>query len=872
MKHSFHFRSSLSVLSLLIGTLTLVGCGGALNIPDSVASSNAAGPPVAGSVYGGHAPITGAHVYLLQPSTTAYGGPATSILGNNGATSAGGYTLTPDVNDPNVPVGSKYETTDSSGGFNFTGAYTCTVGQPVYIYAYGGNIGPIAASTVTATLTITATSETNTGGRAPVYTYTFTAANTGANPLVAGDTVTLALVNKPNNPNKGTGWNGLTTGTVVTANTTGFTFSGTTAVAGTSTGTATYTYTTPATPATNNNSIVELATLGNCPSSGNFSTAGNGALSFIYMNEVSTVATAYTFQPFTLSTNTDAWHIGTSGTTQALLGIANAADTAAQLYNIQGGTLISGTQDGEGHLANVQTISSSGNSNQGNGLVPQATIDSLADILANCIDSVPTTVGTPTTQCTSLFNIATDDGTTTGTKPVDTATAAINIARFPAGNNSSNNVDTTYAADIFALQGTGTFPYVPNLSAAPNDWTIAINFPYTAVTAYPLVSNNTLGKAESIEVDALGQIWITAQTADDIVRWSPLGIANAANPLGYIPGYVSIDGSNNAWTGNAVGDTGIFEAGYNGVFTTTFGSGYNKAYVNIADKAGDDYFFANTAAVGGVGGTGGNYEMFEYPAGSTPSTTPTQYSISPSIITAGDNIAHGAIDASGDFWLTTETSNQISRVTATGTRVFAFATPNSGGGTGNQNQPEFPAIDHNGNAWIPIQSTAGQVYKVTPTGGTTILTSNGAGGTTATGAELSSTFGSAVDGNGNVWITNRSGNYGTVSGVAGTNTILILNGSGAITGGTTSQAGAGTIGTVNTAISPPTNYVPAAQYSGSAVTKLLNDSLNVAIDPSGNVWITNYLGSAVVELVGAAAPVVTPLSVAAGNNTLGQKP
>ena len=175
MKHSFHFRSSLSVLSLLIGTLTLVGCGGALNIPDSVASSNAAGPPVVGSVYGGHAPITGAHVYLLQPSVTAYGGLATSILGNNGATSAAGYAITADVNDPNVPVGSKYETTDSSGGFNFTGAYTCQVGQPVYIYAYGGNIGATTStSTVTETINISAASETNTGGRNPTYTYTFT--------------------------------------------------------------------------------------------------------------------------------------------------------------------------------------------------------------------------------------------------------------------------------------------------------------------------------------------------------------------------------------------------------------------------------------------------------------------------------------------------------------------------------------------------------------------------------------------------------------------------------------------------------------------------------------------------------------------------
>src|ERR1700689_4923813 len=137
-----HFsRSSLSVLSLLVGTLTLVGCGGALNMPDSVTSSEVAGPAVSGTMYGGHAPITGAHVYLLQPSITAYDGLATSILGNNGATSANGHAITADVSDPNVPVGANYEATDSGGNFSFTGAYNCTVGQPVYIYGYGGNIG-----------------------------------------------------------------------------------------------------------------------------------------------------------------------------------------------------------------------------------------------------------------------------------------------------------------------------------------------------------------------------------------------------------------------------------------------------------------------------------------------------------------------------------------------------------------------------------------------------------------------------------------------------------------------------------------------------------------------------------------------------------
>jgi hypothetical protein len=764
MKHSSY--SSLPALALLLGTFTLVGCGGALNLPDSVVSSQASGPAVAGSVYGGHAPIAGSHVYLLEPGTGGYGSIATSILGNNGATSASnGFTLSTNPatgGDPYIPSGWKYVTTDNNGNFYLSGAYNCTASHPVYIYATGGNA---------------------TGG---------TATNTG---------------------------------------------------------------------------IVQLVILGNCPATGqaNFGSGSSDQINYVYSNEVSTVAAAYVFQPFTVqgtATTASAIYVGSSGTTQALLGIENAADTAAQLYSIQGNGQISSSGDGEGHVANSRTqgVTSVGGvpvirPNIGNGVVPEATINTIANILADCVDSA----GGTSTMCTTLFTNATETGDSAGVKPTDIARAAMNIARYPAGNYSTANTPTNFVANIFAL-GQGTVPYLPRLTAKPNDFTIAIDYPYTPVGGYA-TSNTDVEKAESLQVDQNGEIWITAQGGQNgstnpypsADRWSPLGAADASNPNlaagNYMYGYVSVDGSNNAWTGNVDKTSGIFEAGGNGAFTTTYGSGYTHTYVVVADNAGDVYFFASNPT------TGGDYEMFKYPAGSTIATTPTKYNISPAIIPAGDNVAHAALDASGDFWLTTETSNQIARVTATGANVFNFATPNTH--TANdENQPEFPAIDHNGTAWIPIQSTAGQIYKVTSTGATTILTSNGAGGTTATGAELASTFGAAVDGNGNVWVADRSGNYGTVSGVAGTNTILEINGAN------------------NQAISPTTNYVPEAEYptAPTVYTKMLNDSLNVAIDPSGDLWITNYLGNTVVEIVGTAAPVVTPLSYAAASNKLGTKP
>jgi hypothetical protein len=810
-----------------------------------------------GVVYGGHAPVVGAHVYVLQPGTSGYGSPATSLLGSvivNGTsvpvTSASGYAITENVNDPNVPGGAKYETTDSSGAINLTGGYTCTAGQPVYLYAYGTSASTVTKTPTTSTkvtLNLTALgSGVSEVGNSGVYQYTLNATIPVETPLVAGHTV-VTLAGLTGVTGSSRHWQDLDsppTYTVVSVspNFTSFVLEGTVDPTGPlQSGTATYTYTTYTTPTTNPE--LELATLGVCPSSGNFSTAGNGALTYVFMNEVSTVATAYTFQPFTLASNNNAWDIGSSGTTQALVGIANAADTAAQLYDIQGATLISATNDGEGHLANYQTLLG-GVPNQGNGVVPQATIDSLANILAACIDSTPASGDVLAAQCTTLFNTATDNGETIAsgdTAPTDTATAAINIARYPAGNNSGTT-DPTYAADLFGIP-TGTVPYAPDLAKAPNDWTIAINYPLNGVPGAEGAANTTLGKAESIAVDNIGQIWITAQTKFDVVRWSPLGVQNASNYGSYIYGYISIDGANNAWAGNAASTSGIEEFNSNGVLTNTWGSGYNKAYTVVANDAGtagnssDAYFFANTL------GTGSNYEMFEYGPGGTPLT---QYNISPSVITAGDNVAHGAIDSAGDLWLTTESSYQIARVSSTGVKAFTPIVTNQ--------QPEFPSIDSSGNAWIAVQATTSQIYKVTPTGGSTILTSG------TTGAELTSTFGSAVDGNGNVWFVNRCGNYGACGSTAGENSLIELNGTGTTTPGT-----------VNTAISPSTNYIPETDYNGT-LTTILDGSLNLAIDPSGNIWITNYTGGSVAEIVGAAAPVETPLSVAAANSKLGAKP
>ena len=646
--------------------------------------------------------------------------------------------------------------------FNLTGAYKCVIGQPVYIYAYGGNIGTSSNTPVTFTITSASFTEDGNSGR---YTVTFNATNT----LSAGATVTFAGLK-----NGYAQLNGTTQTVIAPVSATSFTMfftGGHGSLNGTTTGTATYT---PPATATENNSVVQLATLGNCPSSGNFSTAGNGALSYVFLNEVSTVATAYTFQPFTLATNNDAWHIGSSGTTQALLGIANAANTAAQLYNIQGSGPQSTANDGEGHLANATTVTA-------NGTVPQATIDTLANILANCVDSVPISVGSTTTECGALFSVATDNGETTGTNPTDTGTAAINIARYPAGNNSAGTVDATYAADLYDLQ-TGTVPYVPALTAAPKDFSLAISYPSTL--------NANMGNPESIAIDSKGNVVFSNQSTGYITGFLPTGALSYNYASTGTPGYVSIDPSNNVWFGS-IGSNKIVELSASGNSYTTSTSSFSTVSAAATDSSGNFYFIA---AVGNAA------DVYEYTSSfGSPGYSP--FTGSAACIASGITYDHLAIDSAQTLWVADEHGGAVCRFTTNGA-VYSNKFPVATGA-----YPEAISIDHTGNVWVSLED-ANDVAHITLNGGTpTLATLTSA----STGATFSEPFSTAVDGASSIWVTNRTNN-----------TIAELTNAGqAISPSVNYQSGTNILNDPLNAAVDPSGNVWITNYGGQKVVELV---------------------------------------------------
>lgn len=96
-----------------------------------------------------------------------------------------------------------------------------------------------------------------------------------------------------------------------------------------------------------------------------------------------------------------------------------------------------------------------------NAVAPLTTINTLADILAACVNSTGGTAGDNATTCGSLFADTTPGS---GAAPTDTIAAALNIMRDPQAN----------AAALYNISAS-TAPFQPQLSSTPSDWTVALS-------------------------------------------------------------------------------------------------------------------------------------------------------------------------------------------------------------------------------------------------------------------------------------------------------------------------------------------------------------------------------------------------------------
>jgi len=477
-----------------------------------------------------------------------------------------------------------------------------------------------------------------------------------------------------------------------------------------------------------NSKSVLMTALGSC---GNLNNS-----TFVNINEVSTVATVYALAQFMkVGTTPGSVTLGTSSLN--ITGLSNAFNAVSNLIDPAQGFPRTTTP-------------------AGNGTVPATEINTLADIMAACVN----TTGGPAGACANLFKYATPPG---GTAPGDTLGAILNIALNP-GNNVLNlfNVPTAQGA------------FQPSLAGSPNDWTISVEY-----------SGGGLNAPQLPAVDGSGNIWVpNATDPGTLSEFSPVGapITSSAGFTGgglSYPESVAVDVSGNVWTSNE-GNSTVSKHTNGG--SPLSGSGYTATglkfpYAIALDSAGNVFTANGNNSVTKLNSSGGAVANF------TGGGLDVPYAV--------------AIDASQNVWIVNSGfSNSVTKFNNSGTPASTVAY--TGGGMFG---PVELAIDATGDTWVANFNNA-STSKMTSTG--TPL--SGAGYVTP--ADVSAV---AVDGSNTTWTANTDGSISHLS----TTGAAISPSTGYTTAGATGEVGivvdaSGNIWTTDNYVNSIFEYVGAA--------------------------------------------------------------
>lgn len=514
-------------------------------------------------------------------------------------------------------------------------------------------------------------------------------------------------------------------------------------------GTQVYVYALGGNPGAGVNSAAGfLAALGQCPAAGTFV----ATVPFIYVNEVSTVAAAFSIAGYA----TDALHVSSSGSSLAQTGIATAFANATNLASISTGTALTATP-------------------LGNGIVPQATINTLANILAACVNST----GPTSTPCATLFANALSAGSS-GTVATDTATAAINIAHNPGVNVSA----------LYGLT-TPTLAFSPALTSAPNDFTIGVVYTGTGATG------GGLNGPVSIAIDTFGDVWVVNSNNSSISKFTGNGTP-LSPPTGFVSGGqiipvgIAIDGSQNAWVADSF-TSKLTEYGTTGVPSPT--SPYSGG--GLSAPQGVAIFGTSAVWTPNIG----NNSVSKFNTAGVAQSPANGYTAIAGIL----NPVALAVDQVGAVWIANKgafgTTGSVSRLASDGSAISG-PSGYTGGGI---NFPFAVAVDRYDNVWV-ANYTGNSVTELNA-GGNVMSPSTG-----YTGGGISRPYGIALDGANNAWTANFGNNTvsqfasagASVSPVTGYATTL-LNGPQAV-----AVDGAGSLWVANSNASSITQLVGIA--------------------------------------------------------------
>jgi hypothetical protein len=816
----------LCLSAALSSLLVLSGCAmGTMQLSGSSPSGPVAGAALKGSAYGGQQPIIGATITLNAAGTSGYGTGNSNLLTSTVTTSDG-------TGVPIVVTASSLDVTGTTA--TFTATNTLSAGNTVDLAGFSAPGLFLNGQSVTVA---TATSTQ----------FTATVAN-GTSSLTTGNGVAVLASGNDANANAGNEYNVLNAGSF---NISGdYTCpSGSSQIYLESTGGSSY-------GAGTNGALALIAALGSCSSL--------SASTFITINEVTTVAAVTALQQFMSVSYGTAFSFGIgapsttyNGVASGIVGMTNAFATANVLASSATGKSVQVNSTGTGVPTTIPEI---------------GRVNTEANILATCVNSV-NSGSNPSTTCSNLF------ADLNNTNAKDTVQAMYSMATNPQHNVTTLcavNTPQTVFSPVTACNATAA-------SGKMSDFSIAIGyFPIGASSAAAI--DSTYGVA----VDAYGNVWtvsdngalfgVTEMGPTGTLLTGPLTQFTVGTGPGTVhtfnaPHYLVIDQGNNAWVPN---NSDTADGGYVAVLPGSSGTNVATSTTNSTQGDGyaDDSSVTTPADPYAITVDSNNNVYITNAA--TGINTVSEFANAGSTFTESASLSASAVSPTG---IVTDTSSStpfvyvsVSAATCTSpatgdiaefnnsvsngaTPGAVFATTPTTNCTSPQatsalaattGKPLGMAVDANDNLWV-VDNANGTV-------GVTYLVTNGAGGigtgsassVSATGNAFLAPQSVAVDGNNNAWVFNTSGHvFSEVSATVGTPTTIT-----------------NITGTVGISHDDNTNTEIQTARVG-------------AIDSSGNIWISNSVSGGATYLtnvVGLAAPVVTPTAIALKLGRVGQKP
>jgi sugar lactone lactonase YvrE len=504
------------------------------------------------------------------------------------------------------------------------------------------------------------------------------------------------------------------------------------------------------------NSAIGLATaVGDC------SKLSTTTTTQVTVNEVTTVAFTWALSQF-LSAGANA---GASSTNA--LGLANAFATAA-------------------NLADVSQGKTPGASFPATGKAPSSKINTLANLLNNCI--------AVSSACNALFSATTPSGSSA---PANTLDAAFNLARNPG-----TNVGVLYTQSVVSKA------FAPVLAAAPSDWTLSISF-----------AGGGMNAPTGIGVDSKGNVWV-ASYYGVASKFSPIGspaFSSGITGSGLRSSFgLAIDSQDNVWIPNEDSPSSV-NSGL-GTVTVLNSSGQAVSGANGYTSGGLSYPLALAIDTNGTVWVVNyrNARITLLSSTGVPLSGTTGYGASSLAFTVAV-----AIDANHNGWIGNQNDSTVTRLSPDGSQSMPVSCCNG---------PQGLAVDRNGYIWAS-NFYGDSVSQISVSDGKIISSGYSGGG-------LTRPQGIAVDGAGSVWA------------------LSIRSANGAANPTLTQLSGA-------TSPSPGSVLSPTSGWLADAN---MLQPYAVAIDSSGNLWMTNFSNetkypssNSIIELIGMAAPVKTPV-------------